>query len=415
MNNRSPKRIAFIVDTFPSVSETFILNQIIYLRNRNYHVGVFAKNKGQFLHEDLIESSLIDEIRYYQNIPKKTYYRLKKIIQFIINNYSLLHFFNLFKCFNFFKIKKSSISLYYHTLYTCIYELYDYDIIHAQFGHNGALISQFKSLGIFHDIPLITTFHGYDMILGNIKFYNKFYKSLFKYGDLFTVNSKYSIEILEKIKGNVERVKLLPMGVNTDYFHPSYNKNKNDFIRILFVGRLIKLKGVDNLLSIVTELLNKNIQNFELLVVGDGPERDRMEKEIFNKKLGNTVKILGAQSQSKLIEFYSLSDVFLFPGIMDPNTNRAETQGLVVQEAQAMKLPVIVSNVGGVKYGMKHGVTGFVIGEMNIYEYVETIEKLMKSPNLRRNIGEKGREFVCDKFDIKVLGEKLEKLYKSVY
>ena len=67
------------------------------------------------------------------------------------------------------------------------------------------------------------------------------------------------------------------------------------------------------------------------------------------------------------------SDIFLLPGITEVSTGRAETQGIVILEAQSMELPVLVSDAGGMKYGVNNNHTGYVIAESCINSFVEKI------------------------------------------
>ena len=102
-------------------------------------------------------------------------------------------------------------------------------------------------------------------------------------------------------------------------------------------------------------------------------------------------KVSRIQETVSLFIIFSLpSDLFVFPGIHDKH-GRAETQGLVLQEAQAMELPVIVSDVGGMKYGMINDITGFVVEEKNIAGFVDKIELLIADKELRKEMGKQGR------------------------
>ena len=76
-----------------------------------------------------------------------------------------------------------------------------------------------------------------------------------------------------------------------------------------------------------------------------------------------------------------------------------------------MQLPVIISDAGGMKYGIMEGETGFVIKEKDLNAFADKIEYLLKNPDLREKLGEKGREFVVENYDTKVLGNRLEVLY----
>ena len=107
------------------------------------------------------------------------------------------------------------------------------------------------------------------------------------------------------------------------------------------------------------------------------------------------------------------ANFFVLPGITE-ETGRAETQGLVIQEAQAIGLPVIVSDAGGMKYGLIDLETGFILPEGDINAFAEIIKKLIQNPKLAENLGKKGRQYVVENFDSKVLGERLLKIYKEL-
>lgn len=108
------------------------------------------------------------------------------------------------------------------------------------------------------------------------------------------------------------------------------------------------------------------------------------------------------------------SHVFLLPGIHDPVNKRAETQGLVLQEAQAMELPVVISDVGGMKYGIIPDETGFVVRENDITGFADAIEKFILNPQLIVEMGKKGRKFVVDKYDNKIIGAQLIEIYEKL-
>jgi colanic acid/amylovoran biosynthesis glycosyltransferase len=106
-----------------------------------------------------------------------------------------------------------------------------------------------------------------------------------------------------------------------------------------------------------------------------------------------------------------LSDIFLYPGITF--NKRGENQGLVLQEAQAMQLPVLISDAGGMQEGVTDGVTGFVLPENDILGFVRNIELLASDSLLRKKMGEAGRQMVTEKYNIDLLNIQLLKLYQK--
>jgi colanic acid/amylovoran biosynthesis glycosyltransferase len=145
------------------------------------------------------------------------------------------------------------------------------------------------------------------------------------------------------------------------------------------------------------------------MIYGSGEMKDYLEQMISEFSLVNQVKLMGSISQQDLRAVMSKSDIFLYPGIT--YNGRAENQGLVIQEAQVMELPVIVSDAGGMSEGMIDGQTGYVIPEGNILLFVDAIEKLAKDPELRAKMGAAGRRFVQTSYSIQHLNDQLLQIY----
>ena len=105
-------------------------------------------------------------------------------------------------------------------------------------------------------------------------------------------------------------------------------------------------------------------------------------------------------------------DVFLFPGITDAE-GRCEVQGLVIQEAQSMELPVVISDVGGMQEGMLDQKTGFVVKAQDVDAFLERLEYMINHPEQKEQLGKSGRAFVEEKYDIQVLGKKMLDIYTN--
>lgn len=120
-------------------------------------------------------------------------------------------------------------------------------------------------------------------------------------------------------------------------------------------------------------------------------------------------------TQNKVFEIMAQSSIFLLAATVEKETLRAETQGLVIQEAQFFKLPVVVSNIGGIPFGLIDGKTGFLIDQSDINLFVSKICLLIDNQNLQLSMGDKGHEFVQERFDSKILGEKLITIFDDLF
>ncbi len=394
-------RVAIFLDSFPTYSETFIYNQIYYLADNDVDFKIFSIKKGN---SNVIHS-------------KVSQYRLIDNTVFLRHGFSLRLLNNFFRYFitsltilRLFYIKKSIFIILNLDIFS---KLDQYQITHCHFGHIGTLICELIELQFLKKTKVINSFHGFDIMPHKLEYYKKKYKSLFKFASAFTVNSQYTYSIFKEfIDYRKENINILPVSLDTDYFN-KYKVRSSNIVRLIFIGRLITWKAPLLCLEILKRIQNKGFE-VHLVLVGDGEEMLNCNKFIQDNGLNEIVELPGALDQDALINKLQESDIFIMPGITDLQTGRAENQGLVIQEAQAMGIPVVVSTAGGMKYGMIDGETGFVVEERNVNGFVEKISWLIENPNKRIEMGRKGREYVVENFDYRVLGAKLLNIYNSL-
>ena len=409
-----PLKIAFVVGAFPTVSETFIVNQITSLIDKGHSVKIYSYQKGntQKIHNSISAYHLLDNVIYKEkpsfNKFKRAFNFLKLILKYLFQiNWSLL-----FKSLNFNKYGKKAINLdvFYERKFFILNK--KFDVFHVHFATNAVDIATYKAEGFLRESKLVVTFHGYDINPSKIEFYKAYYKTIFEQVDYFTVNTIYIKEILLQVYPKLSNVFILPVGLDTNLFQ---KKDKNEQpekpFKIVYCGRLIKLKGADVAVSILAELFKRGYKSIILEIIGEGELRTEIEKKIEIQSLDNFICLKGRQTQEEIINSFENAGLFLLPGIKDPFDGRCEAQGLVIQEAQAMELPVVVSDVGGMKYGVVPNETGFVVKENDIIGFADKIEFLINNPLFVESMGKKGREFVKKNYDSKILVKQLLDIY----
>jgi colanic acid/amylovoran biosynthesis glycosyltransferase len=409
-------KIAVVVGAFPVLSETFIVNQIIYLIDAGHDVTICSYNEGKraVIHDSVEKYNLLDKCVYYKQPSASFFKRLSDAFSIMIKLRDRLDWQVLLRSLNFFKFGRKALSL--RLLFQSQWLLEkDFDIVHVHFGTQARALAYLGSRGII-TTPLVVSFHGYDLPPAKIDLYKGRFKHLFEYCKKFTVNSEYTLQLLRKIySGN--NVVLMPVPLDTKSFQRSdSNTHKGiDSFVIIYCGRLLKFKGSDIAVNIINQLVHgHNSKQVELRIIGDGSMKDELSHMILEYGLTENVKLLGALKQEEIKREMERAHLFISPGITEPETLRAENQGLVIQEAQSMGLPVIVSSAGGMKYGMQDGVTGFVVNEGDVDGFVAKIIQLQTDEKLRVDMGEKAREYVVKNFDVNNLGARLEELYNSV-
>lgn len=163
-------------------------------------------------------------------------------------------------------------------------------------------------------------------------------------------------------KGTHRISKMMSRGVDTDKFSPGHRTANDDVFRLGFVGRLRAEKNVRLLADLERELLKSGRNHFEFLIVGEGNEREFLER---NLKFG---KVTGFLDGAELSEAYANMDVFIFP-------SETDAFGNVAQEAFASGVPAIVTDHGGPKFLVRAGETGFVA--KNLDDFVKFTAELM--------------------------------------
>ena len=408
-------RIAFVLSSFPVITETFIVNQMCALIDKGHSITILAhkKNEVSVLHESILKYNLLDKVVYWIPEPKSKWKRFSAALSFIFTEKKQYSLGRLWNAFNFFKYGKNALS--FHNFYRSRWFLKKgaYDVVHCHFAQFGLQIAQLKRDGFLTSEKLVTSFHGVDIAPDKLASYRKNYAILFSQMDVITYNSEYTKKLIEQITNERDSLRLLPVGLDTNHFRKKANTPSSEKFHLLFCGRLVPFKGPDLAIEILRILLDKN-HKVHLTIIGTGPLMDDICKQIEVHQLHSFVTLTGAISQEAIIELMDASDVFLLPGIHDDETGRAENQGLVIQEAQSMELPVVVSDAGGMKYGLIDTETGYVVKEKNRTEFVEKLEILIKDHALRKKMGSKGRDYVVKQFDSEVLCEKLLTYYDEV-
>jgi len=126
--------------------------------------------------------------------------------------------------------------------------------------------------------------------------------------------------------------------------------------RVLFVGNLLDIKGVDHLLSAWQTLISKYELSFEieLIIIGDGPQWEKLQKQAQEFGISNSVKFLGTKPHSEIADWMRSSDCLCLP-------SHSEGMPNVVLEALACGIPVVATNVGEIPFLIKNNINGFIV------------------------------------------------------
>ncbi len=194
-----------------------------------------------------------------------------------------------------------------------------------------------------------------------------------------------STNVIEELEQQGFReVRLWPRGVNLNKFSPSFRDLRlresigaKDIPILLFVGRLVKEKDLDNLVEADKFLKNRG-HMFKLIIVGDGPMREELMKTLPNAHFP------GYQFSNDLSRWYASSDIFVFP-------STTETFGNVIMEAFASGIPAIGVKKGGVADLITNGQNGFLTLPNEPKAFADKISVLLENETYRKKLGANAR------------------------
>lgn len=233
-------------------------------------------------------------------------------------------------------------------------------------------------------------------------------KTACKRADAVIVHSQYMKETVAKEWG-IKNCTIVPHGIDVSLFKPvvvdeeQHNKLWGDAERkLLFVGRLVYRKGVMQLIESAKHLMAGGL-SFRLVMVGDGPLRQSMERLISDSKLSNHVYLYGRAEHDVLLALYTSADFTIVPSIYEPF-------GMVPLESLACGTPAIVSYNTAMKETIEPGV-GYFIPEIIPESITDTIRHAISSslPS-----PEHCRQFVCQRHDLGKIYPLYEELFRRL-
>lgn len=282
-------------------------------------------------------------------------------------------------------------------------------LIHAHFGPGGVEIMPLAArLGI----PLVVTFHGWDVKLGSETVssnYERFYRwrlpQLFRKASAIICVSETWRERIVMLGCPPDKVHTNYLGVDTKFFDG--NRGAFDPMSVIYVGRLISRKGVHVLLEAMRVLRDRRIAA-HLTVVGNGPELSRLQAMVAQENL--SVRFLGERSHVEIRELLRHAAALCAPSTTSGD-QPPEALGLVLLEAQAMGVPVVGTHNGGIPETLQHERTGFLVQQASGTALAGALTTLLCDSSLNRSFGQNARAFVCERFDIARSYRFLENLY----
>lgn len=302
---------------------------------------------------------------------------------------------NIFK-FPYVIVKKNPSLIHVHTAgYLSFFESSLYLFISALFNKKTILHIHANSLDTFYQSSSFLT-----------KLYIR--KSILISDKTIALSNYWKKFIVNEMKINNDLIYVIHNGVpfSKYAYQKTCNEKFDDNIHILFMGgRDSKRKGVYDLISSISLILNQQ-PNVILTVVGSG-EVETIRSICKDLNLGKNVRILGQITDKEKINELNNSDIFVLPSY-------SEGLPISILEAMAFGVPVVSTTVGAIPEVIEEGVNGFLIEPGDHKLLAEKLLLLIKSKNLREDMGINNLEKIKNKYDLKFVTNELQKLYDNV-
>ncbi len=174
---------------------------------------------------------------------------------------------------------------------------------------------------------------------------------------------------------------------------------------LISVSRISQEKNIGFMLEALAELKQQGHQNLHLLMIGDGPDRENLSRQIERLGLGDHVTLAGAVPPEEMALYYHLGDLFVF-------ASTSETQGMVILEAMAAGLPVVAVRSSGIDDVVREGFNGYKTPQ-NRTAWGRRIVELTENDSLRETLGHQASTFAAD-FDIQNFAATVASFYADV-
>jgi len=303
----------------------------------------------------------------------------------------------------------------------------NYELVHANFFMSGLVASKIKLL---LGIPYVITFHA----LGKIRMIHQkendaFPASRLDIEQMIVQDADYIIaecpqdkqDLIEHYDADPTRITIIPCGFSSHEFSPASKAgarrrlglHKNDVV-LLQLGRIVPRKGVDNVIRAMHYL--KEVPNIKLLVVGGSDEKPDFDRDPEFKRLKALAKaegvedkvvFTGRRNRKQLKYYYQAADFFI-------STPWYEPFGITPLEAMACGTPVIGSDVGGIKYTVRHGETGYLVPPHDPEALADAVKTGISCPEQYGALCRNALKRVNENFTWSSVAEQAHRLYMRV-
>ncbi|MEX7471293.1 glycosyltransferase [Mycobacterium adipatum] len=397
--------MGYLVSRFPSVSQTFILNELKELEDLGWDVRLLPmiKTSESVVHPGAAE---IAERALFFGVPTFTCARANI-------HWAMTKPWTYLKAIgSAFTLPGRKVRFYARGLWSALWavmvasevEKQGIRHIHAHWAtfpaHAALVVSQLT--GCTYSF----TAHAHDIYANAYGLQKKIEHALF----VVTISDFNKRYLMSRVSGG--RFEVIRCGVDTRRlsFAPR-QLSPRSAMRLLAVGSLEEKKGHEYLVDACSRLLANGF-SVECRIVGEGPERSHLERLISELNLRDRVTLIGSLSSDAVVTELNWADVFVMPSVIAGN-GMMEGIPVALMEAMASGVPVIASGISGIPELVQHGVSGLLVGEKDAGAIASAVQTMYGDDRLRQSLSIAARDAVVQRYDlannVKTLAAEFEK------
>ncbi len=364
------RKIVEITAGFPVISETFILDMLTGLIDRQLPMEHWTTDRIEqsTIHPNVLKYDLMNRTKFLKIPP-------------LVGNDSAW------------------------TLQFCRLNSIDsIDTIDAYHVHFGTTFLRLAPYFRINQQPLIVSFHGFDASRTFLELGDHCYDELFARASLITTPSHIMKAALTSRGCPEQKIRVHRYGIDITKFHPQEKPLRPDRIELLTVGRFVEKKGIGDSLRAFAKLPNRERCRYR--IIGNGPLLEEMQAIIAETGISKLVELLGEKTSDEVAQAMRETDIFILTSV---TASTGDQEGLPVSliEAHTNGLPVISTIHAGIPELVAHGETGLLAAEHDIDTIASHLFRLTEDDQLRANMARNARIRAVKEFNIVSLNDKL--------
>jgi glycosyltransferase involved in cell wall biosynthesis len=388
-----PRSLAYLISTYPTLSMTFVLREVIALGEMGFRIEIASINRPDRPESELTAVEAEEAKRTYCVKRHGAAGAIEAHCKTFLRNFGG-YWRGLRLAFGLAGLDLRRLFLYlmYWTEALMVGQWMREKALRHLHVH---LASQAASVGLFvrhvFGFGYSITVHGPD------EFYDAERQLLaqkIEAADFICCISSFARSQMMKSSPYLHWHKFVvsPMGVDPERFRPRPFRRAPDPFEILCVGRLTPAKGQHLLIDAVARLAKEG-RSVRLRLVGNGPDERALREHVGRLEFHECVVFEGAVNQDRIRDFYAAADVFCLPSF-------AEGVPVVLMEAMAMEIPCVTTHIAGVPELICDGVDGVLVAPSDLDALVGALARLMDDAALRERLGKSGRARVEELYDL---------------